>query len=117
MMLPANDVRVYLALGATDMRKSIDGLSILVSQQLTLDPFAGHLFGFCNRSRTIVKLLYWDRNGFCLWQKRLERHVFRWPTREADVLTIDSRQLAWLLDGLDPLAVKGHSRLEYSTVC
>ena len=58
MMLPATDVRVYLALGATDMRKSIDGLSILVSQQLTLDPFTGHLFGFCNRSRTIVKLLY-----------------------------------------------------------
>ena len=57
MMLPANGVRVYLALGATDMRKSIDGLSILVSRQLQLDPFAGHLFGFCNRSRTIIKLL------------------------------------------------------------
>ncbi|MFU2211060.1 IS66 family insertion sequence element accessory protein TnpB, partial [Solidesulfovibrio sp. C21] len=53
MMLPANGVRVYLALGATDMRKSIDGLSILVSRQMQLDPFAGHLFGFCNRSRTI----------------------------------------------------------------
>ena len=115
-MLPANGVRVYLALGATDMRKSIDGLSILVSQQLRLDPLAGHLFGFCNRSRTIIKLLYWDRNGFCLWHKRLERHVFRWPIREVEVLAIDSRQLAWLLDGLDPLAEKGHSRLEYSTV-
>jgi len=116
MMLPANGVRVYLALGATDMRKSIDGLSILISRQLRLDPFAGHLFGFCNRSRTIIKLLYWDRNGFCLWHNRLERHVFRWPTHEAEVLAIDSRPLAWLLDGLDPLAVKGHSRLEYSTV-
>ena len=115
-MLPANGVRIYLALGAPDMRKSIDSLSILVSQQLQQDPFTGHLFVFCNRSRTIIKLLYWDRNGFCLWQKRLERHVFRWPTREAEVLTIDSRQLAWLLDGLDPLAVKGHSRLEYSTI-
>ena len=117
MMLPANGVRVYLALGATDMRKSIDGLSILVSQQLQLDPFAGHLFGFCNRSRTIVKLLYWDRNGFCLWQKRLERHVFRWPVSETEVMAIDSRKLSWLLDGLDPLAVKGHSRLEYTTIC
>ena len=109
-------IYIYLACGHTDMRKSIDGLSIQVSRQLQFDPFAGHLFGFCNRSRTIIKLLYWDRNGFCLWHKRLERHVFRWPTREAEVLTIDSRQLAWLLDGLDPLAVKGHSRLEYSTV-
>lgn len=116
MMSPVSGVRVYLALGATDMRKSIDGLSILVSRQLQLDPFAGHLFGFCNRSRTIIKLLYWDRNGFCLWHKRLERHVFRWPTREAEVLAIDSRQLASLLDGLDPLAVTGHSRLEYSTL-
>ena len=116
MMLPAGGVRVYLALGATDMRKSIDGLSILVAQQLQLDPFAGHLFGFCNRSRTIIKLLYWDRNGFCLWQKRLERHVFRWPTSETEVLAIDSRELSWLLDGLDLLTVKGHSRLEYSTI-
>ena len=116
MMSPGSGVRVYLALGVTDMRKSIDGLSILVSQQLQLDPFAGHLFGFCNRSRTIVKLLYWDRNGFCLWQKRLERHAFHWPTSEAEVLAIDSRQLTWLLDGLDPLTVRGHTKLEYSTI-
>jgi transposase len=115
-MLPTSGVRVYLALGATDMRKAIDGLSILVSQQLALDPFAGHLFVFCNRVRTIVKILYWDRNGFCLWQKRLERQVFRWPTSEAEVLAIDSRELSWLLDGLDPLTVKDHSRLEYSTL-
>ena len=107
---------IYLACGHTDMRKSIDGLSILVSRQLHLDPLAGHLFGFCNRSKTIIKLLYWDRNGFCLWHKRLERHVFRWPTRAAEVLAIDSRQLIWLLDGLDPLTVKGHTDLEYSTV-
>ena len=54
MMVPASGVQVYLVLGATDMRKSIDELSILVSQQLQFDPFAGHLFGFCNRSRTII---------------------------------------------------------------
>ena len=108
--------QVFLVLGTTDMRKAIDGLSVMVADQLARDPLSGAYFVFINRSRTIVKVLYWDRNGFCLWQKRLERHVFRWPTREADVLTIDSRQLAWLLDGLDPLAVKGHSRLEYSTI-
>ena len=116
-MIPVDSgVRVFLAPGATDMRKSIDTLAILVTGQLGQDPLTGHLFGFCNRRRDTIKILYWDRNGFCLWHKRLERHVFRWPTREAEVLTIDSRQLAWLLDGLDPLAVKGHSRLEYSTV-
>ena len=109
-------LRVYRAIGVTDMRKSIDTLAIVVADRLALDPLSGHLFALCNRRRDTIKILYWDRNGFCLWQKRLERHVFRWPTREAEVLTIDSRQLAWLLDGLDPLAVKGHSRLEYSTI-
>ena len=60
-------LRVYLAVGVTDMRKSINGLSILVQDQLDLDPISGHLFAFCNRRRDIVKVLYWDRNGFCLW--------------------------------------------------
>jgi len=64
MMLPANGVRVYLALGATDMRKAIDGLPILVSQQLRLDPFIGHLFGFCNRSRTISSCSTGIATGF-----------------------------------------------------
>ena len=108
--------KVFLVLGTTDMRKAINGLSLLVAEHLEMDVFSGHLFAFCNRDRSIVKILYWDNNGFCLWQKRLERHVFRWPTREAEVLAIDSRQLAWLLDGLDPLVVKGHSRLKYSTI-
>jgi len=115
-MLPAGGVQAYLALGATDMRKAIDGLAILVSQHLKLDPFTGCLFAFCNRSRTIIKILYWDRNGFCLWQKRLERHAFRWPKSEAEVMEIGSKELSWLLDGLDPLAVKGHPKLRYSTI-
>ena len=59
-MLPVN-LRVFLAVGTTDMRKSIDGLCLLVQMQLALDPFAGHLFGFCNRRRNMVKILYWDR--------------------------------------------------------
>ena len=61
------------------MRKSMDALSALVSGQLSLDPFSGHLFAFRNRRRNLVKVLYWDRNGFCLWQKRLEKDRFRWP--------------------------------------
>lgn len=108
--------QVYLALGATDMRKAIDGLSLLVSQQMELDPFSGHLFVFCNRRRTMLKVLYWDRNGFCLWQKRLEEHVFRWPRSESEVLRIGARELAWLLDGLDPLGADPHPRLSYSAL-
>ena len=109
-------VRVYLAPGVTDMRKSIDTLTILVAEQMALDPLSGHLFAFCNRGRTLIKILYWDRNGFCLWQKRLEKHRFTWPGSEAEVMELGARELTWLLDGLDPLQARGHPKLEYSTL-
>ena len=80
MFLPSDNIKVYLALGHTDMRKSINGLSILVSEYMELNPFSGHLFVFCNRRQNMIKVLYWDRNGFCLWHKRLEKHSFNWPT-------------------------------------
>jgi transposase len=105
--------RVYLALGSTDMRKAINGLSILVESHLQLDPFSGHLFVFCNRRRNILKILYWDRNGFCLWQKRLEKHYFKWPQSEKHVLEIDQRQLSWLLDGLEFQQACAHGTLSY----
>ena len=101
-MLPVlPEVKVYLALGITDMRKAINGLSIIVEERMELDPFSGHLFVFCNRRRTILKILYWDRNGFCLWHKRLEHDRFRWPKTESQVPEISSRELRWLLEGLD----------------
>jgi len=109
-------VQVYLAIGFTDMRKAINGLSILVEEKMDLDPFSGHLFGFCNRKRDIVKILYWDRNGFCLWQKRLEKDRFRWPSSKEDVLAIESRELTWLLGGLSITEDTTHRRLVYSTV-
>jgi transposase len=82
--------RVYLALGATDMRKQINALGALVQERLGLAPFSGALFVFCNRRRTTLKILWWDRNGFCLWMKRLERERFRWPEREAEVAEVAS---------------------------
>jgi transposase len=84
MFLPAGNIKVYLTLGSTDMRKSIDGLSLLVNERLELSPFSGHLFAFCNRKRNMVKILYWDTNGFCLWHKRLEKQAFKWPTSKTD---------------------------------
>ena len=114
-MFATNRMQVYLAIGATDMRKAINGLSILAEDQLDLDPFSGHLFAFCNRKQTMVKVLYWDRNGFCLWQKRLERDRFRWPDSRQAVMSISRRELNWLLDGLT-IHQKAHSRLSYSTV-
>jgi transposase len=116
-MFPAfPGVRVYLATGVTDLRKSIDGLSMLVADYLDLDVFSGHLFAFCNRKRDMVKVLYWDRNGFCLWHKRLEKDRFVWPETEHDVLSIEARELSWLVEGL-PLSQPGaHARLEYSVI-
>ena len=108
-------MRVYLSIGPTDMRKAIKGLSILVEDQLDLDPFSGYLFAFCNRKQTMVKVLYWDRNGFCLWQKRLERNRFQWPESRQDVLNISRRELNWLLEGLT-IHQEAHGRLSYSTV-
>ena len=112
--LPA--VRVYLATGATDMRKSINGLSILVAEQLHLDPLSGHLFAFCNRKRDIVKVLYWDRNGFCLFQKRLEKNMYQWPKTSAEVMPLGTRELHWLMEGLSLVQQDAHSKLAFSTV-
>jgi transposase len=113
MLLPG-DARVYLAVGITDMRKQINGLSIMVEQSLSLDPFTGDLFVFCNRRRNMIKVLYWDKNGFCLWHKRLEEHRFQWPRTEEEVLPIGARELDWLLDGLD--FTVAHERLNYKAV-
>ncbi|MCB1051090.1 MAG: IS66 family insertion sequence element accessory protein TnpB [Acidobacteria bacterium] len=112
-MLPQSG-KVYLALGNTDMRKSINGLAILVEGFLGKDLFGGDFFVFCNRPRNRIKILYWDQNGFCLWLKRLEEHRFRWPETEAEVLEIDQRALAWLLAGLD--VSQAHEKLHYRQV-
>jgi transposase len=109
-------LKVYLGLGETDMRKSIDGLCILVSTQLKQNPLSGHMFIFCNRRRTILKILYWDRNGFCLWHKRLEKDKFRWPKNAVEVKEITSRQLQWLIEGLDINQAEAHASLNYETV-
>ena len=114
-MLPTTpEVKVYVALGVTDMRKSINGLALLVEENFRLDLFTGSLFAFCNRKRDRVKIIYWDRNGFCLWMKRLEKEVFRWPESEMEVIEISQTALGWLLHGLD--LKQAHRRLAYNSV-
>lgn len=114
MMLPTGPGRVFLAVGITDMRKSINGLSVMVEQAMALNPFTGDLFVFCNRRRDIIKILYWDHNGFCLWQKRLEKQRFPWPRRQEEVILIGQKELEWLLAGLDYTCA--HKQLRYSVV-
>jgi len=115
-MISPNRSRVYLALGATDMRKAINGLSILVADILKQDPFSGHIFAFCNRRQNIIKALYWDRNGFCLWSKRLEKNRFAWPMSKEEVKQVDMRQFLWLLDGLSVEQKHAHKKLSYSLI-
>jgi transposase len=107
-------VRVFLRPGATDMRKSINGLSATAAEHMRADPLGGNLFVFCNRKRSHIKILYWDRNGFCLWLKRLERDRFQWPRTTSECLEITSEQMGWLLRGLDMHAA--HAALHYSRV-
>jgi transposase len=116
MLTPDTTPRVFIVLGATDMRKATNGLSIMVADHLELDVFAGSFFVFCNRGRSIIKILYWNNNGFCLWQKRLEKHRFVWPQSREEVLEMDYRKLRWLLDGLDPDQVSGHPPLAYKNI-
>ena len=100
MMLP-RQTKVYISIGHTDMRKSINGLCQLVADNFDINIFSGHLFAFCNRRRDIIKILFLDHNGFCIWHKRLEKDRFRWLKSENEVIDIDSRQMSWLLAGLD----------------
>lgn len=108
--------KVFLVLGSTNMRKSINGLMIEVSNHEGLDVFSGNFFVFCNATKKIIKILYWEQNGFCLWQKRLEKHHFKWPNNRSEVYAIDPKQLRWLLDGLDIKQLTSHRELLYKNV-
>jgi len=100
--LPAS-VRVYLATSPCDMRRSFDGLHALVHGVLQLDAFAGHLFVFGNKRRDRVKILYWDRDGFAVWAKRLEQGTYAMPFSEAGEVRreITAQELGALLSGID----------------
>lgn len=115
MLRPKSEVVVYLYATPVDMRKSIDGLSVLVEQEMELSPMVQALFVFCNRSRDKVKMLCWERNGFIVWYKRLEKQRFRWPKQD-DVVTLSGQELNWLLDGFDIFNNKPHQPLNFSSV-
>lgn len=117
MIYEANLERVYLACGSTDMRKSIDGLAVLVKEGFQLDPFSPCLFVFCNRNRDKLKILQWDHNGFWLHYRRLEKGRFQWPQNiDTSVATISQRQLRWLLDGLPLNQRQAHPKVTARTI-
>jgi len=108
MLILTNSGQVYLACGATDLRKSIDGLAAIVQMRFKLDPFSNCLFIFCNKSKDKIKILEWEYSGFWLYYKRLEKGRFKWPSNENEVKSVTQRELRWLLDGLSIDQPKAH---------
>ena len=105
---------VYLHRAPIDMRKQMDGLAALVEGVLKRSPFSGSLFVFINRRRDKLKVLVWDKSGFIVWYKRLEREKFAWPVRAGeDCVTLRAEQLHWLLDGYDVFRMRPHRELNF----
>jgi transposase len=107
MLTLPSSVRIFLSPAPTDMRRGFDGLASLVSTA-GLDVYSGHLFVFLSRDRDRVKILTWDRGGFVLWAKRLERGRFKLPVLDptARTVSLDAGQLAMILDGVDVAQVR-----------
>jgi len=101
--------RIYLVAGVTDMRKSFNGLTAIVSEALGKDPLSGHLFVFCNRRRDRLKVLYWDCSGLWVCAKRLEKGTFAWPSGDTRSIELTTAELALLLGGLDLQSTKRRS--------
>jgi len=109
-----SQVRIFVRPGTTDMRKQINGLAALVRDDLGHNPLDGSLYLFAGIGGRRLKILYWDRNGFCLWQKRLEEDHFPWPKEAGQARSITRDQLTMLLDGID--FWRAHRRREYKNL-
>ena len=111
------DIVIYLHREPVDFRKQINGLAVVVQDEMLLSVFDTAIFVFCNKKRSQLKVLYWDKTGFVLWQKRLEKDKFKWP-RKADgqTTTLTNEQWLWLLRGLDYSKIKPHARLNYEHI-
>jgi len=108
---------IYLHRNIVDFRKSINGLAIIVEEDMKLDLFEPYLFLFCNKRRNMLKVLYWDATGFALWHKRLEKDRFIWPRKfEEDVIQVNHQQLTWLLGGYNIWKMKPHKKMKYSRI-
>ncbi len=117
MLIKGGINKVHIALGCTDMRKSIDGLAAIVQQSFSLDPFSPNLFVFCNKNRDRIKILHWEHNGFWLYFRRLEKGRFKWPADSSQcTLEIGYRELDWLLDGLSLEQKQAHPKVDAKAV-
>jgi len=114
MIIDLTQVKIYLRPGKTDMRKAINGLTVIVQEVMKHDPFNGSVFIFCNGERSLIKAVYWDKTGFWLSQKRLEKNKFPWPQDKAEARELTVDELKMLLAGID--FFKAHKELFYKRV-
>jgi len=114
MTIDFSKVKIFIRPGKTDLRKAVNGLAILIEQQMAGEPFSGNVYLFCNRERKLLKALWWDRNGFWLSQKRLEKDRFPWPETNEAARELSAEEVAMLLRGID--FFKAHKTLYYKNV-
>ena len=114
MTVDLSKVRIFIRPGSTDLRKAVHGLTALVQGNMRQDPFSGSVYLFCNRGRKLLKAVWWDRTGFWLAQKRLEKDKFPWPEYAEEVEELNGEQLEMLLTGID--FWKAHKPLQYQRV-
>ena len=114
MTIDLNNVKIYLRPGHTDMRKAVNGLAIIIQEVMEQDPFSGSVYLFCNKARKLLKAVYWDKTGFWLSQKRLEKDKYPWPESTEAARELNGEELKMLLTGID--FFKAHRELFYEKV-
>ncbi len=112
MFFPESQLQIWLYTRPVDMRKSYDGLSALVASVLQDNPASGQLFVFINRRRTQIKILYFDCGGYCIWMKRLEQGLFRYPQDAAEKQLLSATELTFLLQGIELKNTRQYKRYQ-----
>ncbi|MFK7872367.1 MAG: IS66 family insertion sequence element accessory protein TnpB [Oligoflexales bacterium] len=108
---------IYLYRPYVDMRRQSSGLAEIVAEFEVGDPLSGDLFLFRSRRRNLIKAIYWDKNGFAMWTKRLSADTFPWPkSLDLDTVTLNVEQLRWLLDGVDYWKIKRYKDLDFKKI-
>jgi len=114
MTFDLSKARIYIRPGYTDLRKAVNGLSGIIEGQMEGEPFSGSLYLFCNRERKLIKAVWWDKTGFWLSQKRLEKDKFPWPETNEAAMELSREELLMLFAGID--FFKAHKPLYYKNV-
>jgi transposase len=114
MTIDLSKARIFIRPGYTDLRKAVNGLSVMIEQQMAGEPFSGNVYLFCNRGRTLLKAIWWDKTGFFFFFKRHEQDKFPLPKTSEAVQELNAEQLTMLLQGIDFFRV--HKTLFYKKV-